>query len=433
MKLFLSLIILMLSISSHANQRLVIDTWGDELRLWQQKIIPAFQRHHPEIELVIKQMDSWNYVPTQNQRFANQEAGDLVMCKPFDPSLNWFKAGYLEDITDLAGMENFPSFAQAAWQTDSGASSFCLPLGSVMHGFFYNKRAFAELGLVEPESEAEFFNILERIKSHGKYLPLAFGSKDAWAVSEVALQNIGPNYWQGEDGRFRLLEGKEAVDSPAYKQALASIQAWGSYMGEGHEARSYGDAWALFNSGKAVIAPGGSWEIANLSADLELAVFKPPVPEGQQQCYVSDHTDKGIAINSASPNKQAAYKLLQWMTSAEFAQLFTESEPGFFSLSNHFFELSNPLARTMQGWRFKCDVTIRNFSQLLSRGEPNFQAQMSEVSQAVIQQRLSPELAVAQLQQSLNQWYLPQQQLFEQHKLEQQHCTHPLVINKLEE
>ena len=29
-------------------------------------------------------------------------------------------------------MENFPSFAKAAWQTDSGAQTFCLPIASVI-------------------------------------------------------------------------------------------------------------------------------------------------------------------------------------------------------------------------------------------------------------------------------------------------------------
>lgn len=39
----------------------------------------------------------------------------------------------------------------------------------------------------------------------------------------------------------------------------------------------------------------------------------------------------GIAINAKSKNKEAAKKLLEWMASAEFAELFSNAVPGFFS------------------------------------------------------------------------------------------------------
>ncbi len=83
---------------------------------------------------------------------------------------------------------------------------------------------------------------------------------------------------------------------------------------------------------------------------------------------VVDHTDMGIGINSASPNLEAAWRLLEWMSSAEFAEGFSNAVPGLFSLSNHFFELDNPVAQQMVSWRDECDSTIRLGAQFLSRG-----------------------------------------------------------------
>ena len=34
---------------------------------------------------------------------------------------------------------------------DDGKDTFCVPMASVIHGFIYNKDAFDELGLVEPQ------------------------------------------------------------------------------------------------------------------------------------------------------------------------------------------------------------------------------------------------------------------------------------------
>src|SRR5690606_41265085 len=76
-------------------------------------------------------------------------AGDLITCRPFDASLALFDQGYLADLTDLAGMENFGDVAKSAWVTDDGSQVFCVPMASVIHGFIYNADAFAELGLEE--------------------------------------------------------------------------------------------------------------------------------------------------------------------------------------------------------------------------------------------------------------------------------------------
>ena len=44
-------------------------------------------------------------------------------------------------------MENFSDVAKAAWTTDDGKTTFCVPMASVIHGFIYNKDAFDKLGI----------------------------------------------------------------------------------------------------------------------------------------------------------------------------------------------------------------------------------------------------------------------------------------------
>ncbi|MNR07353.1 hypothetical protein D3C85_1234690 [compost metagenome] len=116
----------------------------------------------------------------------------------------------------------------------------------------------------------------------------------------------------------------------------------------------------------------------------------------------------GIGINAASPNKEAALKLVEWMASADFAERFSNSVPGFFSLSNHFFELKDPVASTMMGWRDTCDSTLRLGAQFLTRGEPSLTIELAEVSQSVVLGTMTPEAAAARIQQGLANWYPPQ-------------------------
>ena len=154
----------------------------------------------------------------------------------------------------------------------------------------------------------------------------------------------------------------------------------------------------------------GSWAISQLDGKVNFGAFPPPVAQSGDACYFTDHTDMGIAINAKSKNKEAAKKLLEWMASAEFAELFSNAVPGFFSLSNHFFELKNPVASTMMSWRDTCDSTIRIAAQILSRGEPSLSQQLNETSQQVVLGTLTPQAAAQQLQSGLDGWYAPQQE-----------------------
>lgn len=135
---------------------LVIESWrADDKALWEQKIIPAFEAANPGIKVKFNPVPNVNYTPTLWENLKAGKAGDLITCRPFDDSLALFKAGHLAEITEMAGMENFPSFAQAPWQTDSGAQTFCVPMASVIHGFFYNKKIFNELGLSVPQTREQ--------------------------------------------------------------------------------------------------------------------------------------------------------------------------------------------------------------------------------------------------------------------------------------
>ena len=102
-------------------------------------------------------------------------------------------------------MENFSEVAKAAWSTDDGKTTFAVPMASVIHGFFYNKAIFKELGLSVPGTEKEFLAVLEKIKANGKYIPLVMGTKDQWESATMGYQNIGPTLWDGETGRKALL------------------------------------------------------------------------------------------------------------------------------------------------------------------------------------------------------------------------------------
>src|SRR5260370_1193961 len=91
----------------------------------------------------------------------------------------------------------------------------------------------------------------------------------------------------------------------------------------------------------------------------------------------------------------------------EFAQLYSNSLPGFFSLQSGTIEQKNPLAKEFVALRDSCKSTIRSTYQVLSRGTPNLENETWGESANVINGTDTPEQAAQKLQKGLDAWYKP--------------------------
>ena len=242
-------------------------------------------RSTPNIKVQFKADPPTEYNAALNARLAGGTAGDLITCRPFDASLDLFKKGNLTSVNDVKGIENFSDVAKSAWSTDDGKTTFCMPMASVIHGFVYNKEIFDELKLTPPKTVAEFHAVLDKIKADGKYTPLAMGTADQWEAATMGFQNIGVNYWKGEEGRKALIDGKQKFTDPAYVDVFKELASWAPYMGDGYKAQKYPDTQNLFTLGRAAIYPAGSWDVPifRKQADFEFDAFAPPVREGRRQ------------------------------------------------------------------------------------------------------------------------------------------------------
>jgi len=390
---------------------LTIESWrNDDLTIWQDKIIPAFEAANPGIKVVFAPSAPAEYNAVLNSKLDAGSAGDLITCRPFDASLELFNKGQLADLTDLPGMANFSAVARSGWSTDDGAKTFCVPMASVIHGFIYNQDAFAALGIDVPATEAEFFAALDKIKADGTYIPMAMGTNDQWEAATMGYNNIGPNYWKGEEGRLALIAGSQKLSDEGWVAPYRQLAKWKDYLGDGFEAQTYPDSQNLFTLGRAAIYPAGSWEISGFraQAEFEMGAFPPPVQATGDTCYISDHTDIGIGLNAASANGEAGKTFLNWVASPEFASLYANALPGFFPLSNEAVTLDDPLAQEFVSWRGKCQSSIRSTYQILSRGTPNLENETWNASAAVIKGTETPEAAGARLQEGLASWYEPQ-------------------------
>ena len=282
---------------------LTIESWrNDDPSIWNSKIIPAFEKAHPDIKVVVR-ADRADRIQRRAQRQARRRHGR----RPHHlPSVRRVARALQEGPSRLAER------ACRAWRTSPTSpsppgrpttarrrSACRWPRSSTASST--TRTPSTKLHLPVPKTEDEFFAALDKIKADGTYIPLAMGTKDQWEAATMGYQNIGPNYWKGEEGRLALIDGTQKLTDEPLVEPFADLAKWSPYIGDGFEAQTYPDSQNLFTLGRAAIYPAGSWEIPGFNTQGAVQDGRLPAAgaDGQTTCYISDHTD-----HRARPERQ---------------------------------------------------------------------------------------------------------------------------------
>lgn len=357
-------------VTAQDSVTLVMGSWRTEdIEQWD-RVIAAFNEVHPEIEISFEPTLNTEYDASLLAQLQSDTGPDLITCRPFDISLALYEQGFLAPVNDLESLENFGPVARSGWIAGDGETVFCVPVASVLHGFMYNVDMFEENGWEVPVTTEEFMALLQDISDAG-ITPLAMGTLDGWTNWTMGFHSNAPNWYMGEEGRQALIAGEVELTDPMFVEPLEFVLSWEPFLPDGYEAIGYAVTQQLFPLGEAAIFPAGSWDIPifQANADFEIGAFRPPVPNADQTCYVTDHVDLGIGANANSENLDAAMTFLDWVAGSEFAAIYTNEQPGFFSLGDYEFEIENPVAAEFASWKTECETTIRMEAQYLSRGE----------------------------------------------------------------
>jgi len=414
-----ALVLGVLAGGAFAQQKLVIESWRtDDLKLWKDVIIPAFNKHYPDIKVVFSPTNPNEYDAVLDSKLQAGTAGDLITCRPFGKSLQLYKNGYLAPLNDLPGMENYTDFAKTAWSTDDGSVTFCVPMASVIHGFLYNKDLFDKYGYEAPKTWEEFMALLAKMKKDAPALsPLVMGTKDQWEAATMGWHSIAPNYYHGEEGRKAFMAGKEGFHTDGFLQGFEALAQWAPYLPRGYKAVSYSDAQQLFTHGRGFIYPAGSWDIGvfhQMNPNLKMGAFKSPPPAGATKSYISDHPDIALGLNPASKNADAAKKFLEWLTTEEFASLYGNALPGFFPLHNYNITITDPVANEFLSWRQTSEGTFRMTYYKLSDQKPDAESDLYVASANILNGVQTPEEAAKWMECRLSSWYQPHKHFHEE-------------------
>ena len=295
-----------------------------EMQATLQEIVDDYNKSQDEVKVKLTSVpDAGTVLKT---RIANGEAPDVINIYPQNADFKgWAADGQFVDLTDESDiLGNLNDGAAEAYAVDS--KIYNVPLTTNVSGIYYNKDAFAELGIEVPKSLAEFQDIVKKIKDDGQ-TPFAEALGDPWTVNGYAqlawIQSAGSPQAANDYLRF---SDKGAIKSDEVTKNVAAYLDLLAGNGQSNsDGALYADTVAVFAEGKALMMANGSWALTVIKQqepDFEVGFFPMPGLTADAPVMTVGAADMAVSISADSENIDASKDFVKYLSSTEAMQKY---------------------------------------------------------------------------------------------------------------
>ncbi|QJD86429.1 ABC transporter substrate-binding protein [Cohnella herbarum] len=305
--------------------------YKEQYKLWVDKL-----KAEENITLDIQVVPDDQYETLIKTKIATDEVPDIFMHNASVGEYQIVKAD--TKMVDLSNEPWVSRLANPEIIKSADGKIYALPQesSSFYAALYYNKKVFADLGLQEPATYADFLNILETVKTKGNGItPIFMSNKDTWttqifvtAAFPQALAEKGQETWGN------LLTNKvKWADIPEFKQALTDYQDLfrKGYVNKDHVTATFDNAKEALASGKAAMMLNGEWTVGDLLSKNQM---KPedigafPIPYMDKQLMATGAYVQGFFIPKAAKNVEDAKRVLNLISQPAYMDLVFAAHPG---------------------------------------------------------------------------------------------------------
>lgn len=313
------------------------DTPNDEsaeisLMIWDpaqtagvQKAVDAFEDANPNITVDLQQVPQDQYYTKLDASLGAGEGPDVMWQSSL--AVQYAEGGALEPLDtyiDEAGLDlaaDYPEDITGLY--NFGGQQFGIPKDQDSWTYVYNTAVLEELGVTDvPTNDwtwEDMVAIAKQVKSKQT------GAADVPLAVSFTFNNGVASLIRSLGGTI-VSDGKATVSSPEGEEALTMIK---SLQDEGlitriADAADFDPVTALI-SGTVPVAEIPSWNLSLLSqADVPEGTFQVVRPPSVDGNWNTDTNGLAYVMNANSDQKDAAWKLIQFLTSTEGAKLHAE-------------------------------------------------------------------------------------------------------------
>ncbi len=301
------------------------------------QIVSDFEAANPDIHVQVVPHEPDAYKTAIRVALGGSQPPDIFFVWSGEKMLHSFvRGGAVADITaDLdadggAWRQRFPAASLGMYQFDG--KTYGVPYLLQCTFLFYNKELFARHGWTVPKTWPDLLALCKKIRKVG-LIPISLGNLQKWPAHHfpcVLAQRL-----MGADAVERQYDptGPGTYSDPGWVKSLDMFRELvdiGAFP-KSPNGVDRSAARVLFYSGKAAMFYTGTWDFARLSKGGEAPesfweawdfVNFPAVPGGKGEQGCLEGSPDGYVVSAQSPNRAAAVKFLQHMTSVEQAQRF---------------------------------------------------------------------------------------------------------------
>jgi multiple sugar transport system substrate-binding protein len=236
----------------------------------------------------------------------------------------WIKAGYLTDITSRVTADEKNNIFPTAWNVVTrNGKAYGMPWLLDTKYLFYNTDILNQAGFTQPpKTWEELITMAQAIKSQDLVeYPIVW----SWKQAEASICDFTALLY-GNGGQFLDASGAPAFNNP---QGVAALQWMKQTIDDGLTNPASvtdleGDVLNVFNSGKAAFALNWlfMYDVANFDTTQsqvtgKVGITTIPVFQSMAGSLVSASVDgsSGFSVAATSPNIDAAWKYVEYLTS----------------------------------------------------------------------------------------------------------------------
>ena len=387
---------------------LTVWSWRTEDEDAYNEIFDVYEKAHPGVTVEFVPFVATDYNNILATGLTGEGGPDVAQLRAYGGLQPLIEAGQLEALDGkVKTLSNFtPDILKGATGIKDG-HIYGVPFGIQAVGAYYNKGIFDKLGLSEPTSWDEFINVLKTLKEND-YIPIAAPAKDTWMLP-IIHDAVGAPRYGGPEFEKKVLAGETDFTDPNYMASIQLVKDLQPYMPDNVVGVSYQDSRTLFITERAGIFIGGSFEVGywrDQAPDMKIGVFRvPPAPDSVHNGPLTPGwMDGSYGVNAQSDAKEEAIKLVEWMGTPEFGQMFTEKIKQLSPLAE-----TKPVDPLLQQFAKFYAETPASYLMLVNfrYGDPSGSTLLGNGIQKMLLGDMTAEEVAKSVQEGVSQWFHP--------------------------